>query len=180
MSEKIGLFYGSNTDNTRISAGIVKEELAKLTKTPVEVIDIGESDLEKLRSYTRLVVGCPTWNVGELQDDWNLAFPKLDEITFKPGTKIAIFGVGDQFGYSDNYCDAIGILGYKFEERGAELVGYTSTAGYEFSNSRGVVDGAFLGLALDDDNQSARTPERIADWVDLLIYEFELPEAQGA
>jgi flavodoxin I len=113
-----------------------------------------------------------------LQDDWDLKFDQLDALNLD-GKLVAMFGVGDQFGYPDNYCDAIGIIGSKLEERGAELVGFTDASDYEFSHSLGVEDGVFLGLALDDDNEVALTEERIADWVAQLLEEFQVREAVG-
>lgn len=123
--------------------------------------------------YDNLIVGCPTWNVGKLQEDWEVAYSRLDDLDLT-GKKIAVFGLGDQYDYPENFCDAIGILGRKFIDQGAELVGFTSTDGYEFSYSRGVEDGRFMGLALDEMNESERTPERLTDWVWQLVDEFDL------
>ena len=99
-----------------------------------------------------------------------LAYDALD----LTGKEIAIFGLGDQYGYPENYCDAIGILGRKFAAQGAELVGFTPDDGYEFSYSQGVEDGMFLGLALDEENETERTLERIAGWIWQLVDEFDL------
>jgi flavodoxin len=75
-------------------------------------------------AYDTLIIGCPTWNIGQLQEDWDVVYEQMDNLDFS-GKKVAIFGLGDQYDYPDNFCDAIGILGQKFIERGAELVGYT-------------------------------------------------------
>jgi hypothetical protein len=37
-----------------------------------------------------------------------------------------------------------------------------------------VEDGMFMGLALDDENESERTPEKISAWIWQLIDEFDL------
>jgi flavodoxin I len=126
-------------------------------------------------AYDYLIIGCPTWNIGQLQDDWDAIFPDLDELDFS-GKKVAIFGLGDQYAYPDNYCDAIGILGRKFAAQGAELVGFTPADGYEFSHSLGVEEGLFMGLALDEIHESKQTPTRITDWVWQLVDEFDLVE----
>ena len=167
---KVGLFYGSNTGNTEIDAAQVKKMFDMEMPDTLDLFNIGEVDMKKLEEYTFLILASPTWNVGELQDDWALKFDELNGVNFS-GRKVAMLGVGDQFGYSDNYCDAIGIIGRKAESLGAELVGFTDASVYEFSNSLGVEDGVFLGLALDDDNQNKLTEERILYWVDQLIYE---------
>lgn len=129
--------------------------------------------LAKMLDYDYLIIGCPTWNVGQLQEDWDAAYSHLDDLDLA-GKKIAIFGLGDQYDYPDNFCDAIGILGRKFRGQGAALVGFTSTDGYEFSYSLGVEDSLFMGLALDEMNESERTPERVIDWVWQLVDEFDL------
>ncbi len=169
----IGLFYGSNTDYTRIVVGQMVEEFEAVAPNLLTVYDIAETPLEKMLAYDNLIIGCPTWNIGQLQDDWDNHFLELDDLDLT-GKKIAIFGLGDQFGYPETYCDALGILGRKFMAQGAELVGYTSTEGYEFSYSAGVENGMFMGLALDDDNQVEMTPERLVDWVWQLVDEFDL------
>lgn len=169
----IGLFYGSDTGFTTLVTGLIVEEFDTVAPNLVTVHNIAETPVERMLDFDRLIVGCPTWNIGQLQDDWDNVFLKLDELDLS-GKKIAIFGLGDQFGYPESFCDAIGILGRKFVERGAKLVGYTSTAGFEFTFSQGVEAGMFMGLALDDENESARTPERITDWIWQLVDEFDL------
>lgn len=49
---------------------------------------------------------------------------------------------------------------------GATVVGFTSTKGYEFNSSKAVIDGKFVGLVLDEDNQSHLTDERIKKWAE--------------
>lgn len=171
---KIGLFYGSSTDNTASVADFIKEKFDEKVTDVVESFDIGDSEVADLLNYDRLIVGCPTWNIGELQDDWDIAFGQLDDLDFS-GIKIAIFGVGDQYGYPDNFCDAIGILAEKFRELGAELIGFTDVdESFEFDESKGVENGRFMGLAVDEDNQDDLTDERVANWIEQLVDEFEL------
>jgi flavodoxin I len=122
-------------------------------------------------AYDKLILGCPTWNIGELQSDWDRLLPQMDTLDLS-GRQVALFGLGDEGGYPDTYQDAIGIIGEKARERGATLVGFWPTAGYDFLESRGVEDGMFMGLMLDDDNAPELTPERIKVWVQQLVQEF--------
>lgn len=92
---------------------------------------------------------------------------------------MAIFGVGDQYGYPDNFLDAVGILGDKLIERGAELVGAWDTDGYEFSESLALRDGRFMGLGIDETNQSRMTTERVNHWLAQIAEEFALEKAAG-
>ena len=170
---QIGLFYGSSTGNTEFVATLIAEEFAKRGFDSIELFDIGRVELSRLMDYDNLIIGCPTWNIGQLQDDWDIAESKLSQLDFTR-KKVAIFGLGDQYGYPENFCDAIGILDQKFYNQGAELVGFTPVEDYDISDSLGIEDGVFLGLALDEDNQSDLTTSRIQDWVELLIQEFGL------
>ncbi len=173
---KIGLFYGSNTGNTELDAELVKNAFDQYAPDAVELFNIGQVDLQTMQAYDRLIIGCPTWNIGQLQDDWDLKFDELDRLDLG-GKMVALFAPGDQFGYPENYCDAIGILGRKLEERGAELVGFTDASDYQFDHSLAVEDGVFLGLALDDDNEPEMTEERIRDWVAQLVVDFGVVES---
>ncbi|GIK57387.1 MAG: flavodoxin [Chloroflexota bacterium] len=169
----IGLFYGTDTGFTQIVTDLIVEEFNGIAPDLVSVHNVGDEPVAKMLDYPYLIVGCPTWNIGQLQDDWDDQFLALDALDLT-GKKIAIFGLGDQFGYPESFCDAIGILGRKFIAQGAELVGFTPAAGYEFTHSEGIAGGMFMGLALDDENENAKTPGKITDWVWQLVDEFDL------
>lgn len=169
----IAIVYGSSTDATRDAANRIAARLGKQISAPIEIIDVAtiKDDLSSLTSYPILLLGCPTWNIGELQDDWYDAFPQLDNLDLS-GKTVALFGCGDQQGYPDNFQDALGILGRKVLERGAVIVGRWPTEGYDFFESQGVEDGKFFGLALDDMNEPRLTDTRIDGWVNLLLGEL--------
>ena len=165
---KIGLFFGTQTGNTESAS----EEIQKIFGSGlVELHDVAQADASDFEEYDSLIIGCPTWNIGELQSDWEGLFPELDNVDFS-GKKVAYFGCGDQVGYADNFLDAIGILEEKITERGGKTVGYWSTEGYDFDESKAVRNGKFVGLALDDTNQSDLTEQRLKKWVALLRSEF--------
>lgn len=167
------IFYGSTTGSTEIVAEKIQSIWTKQVGETPPMVNVGNtSELMQLLSYDKLLLGIPTWNVGKLQDDWEVVYPYLDMVDLS-GKRIAIFGIGDQYGYPENFQDAMGILGKKLMERGAELVGYTSTEGYEHTYSRGVDGDQFMGLAIDDINQSDLTDGRIANWVAQVQAEFE-------
>ncbi|XPM52958.2 MAG: flavodoxin FldA [Leptolyngbya sp. IPPAS B-1204] len=165
---KIGLFYGTQTGNTQTAAEMIQKELGG---NVVDLHDVANASTDDFAEYEYLIIGCPTWNVGELQADWEGFYEELDSIDFS-GKKVAYFGPGDQVGYSDNFQDAMGILEEKISELGGQTVGYWPTDGYDFSDSKAVRNGKFVGLALDDDNQSELTAGRIKQWVAQLRQEF--------
>jgi flavodoxin I len=56
----------------------------------------------------------------------------------------------------------------QFKECGATIIGEWATEGYNFKNSKAVVDGCFVGLALDQENQKDLTPDRLDTWLKML------------
>jgi flavodoxin I len=169
---QIGLFFGSSTGNTAGAADLIVEALQAIPGVTVDLYEISKKNLEKIPAYSKLIFGCPTWNIGELQDDWALAiddFQKLD----LTGKQVALFGTGDQYAYPDSYQDALGIIALYAVDSGAEIVGFWPTDGYEYEDSQGVFEGMFCGLALDD-SQMGQFGELVARWVDQLAYEFQL------
>jgi flavodoxin I len=166
---QIGLFFGTTTGKTAALAEMLQEELGG--EEIVTLIEIHEADEADFDRYQNLIIASPTWDIGQLQSDWEGFFPNLDNIDFS-GKKVAYCGTGDQVGYADNFMDAMGILEEKISERGGKTVGYWPTDGYEFDASRAVRNGKFVGLAIDEDNQSELTEERVQAWAAQLKQEF--------
>ncbi len=168
---KIGLFYGTQTGNTQTAAELIQKELGG--STVVDLHDVSTVDTSDFEGYEFIIIGCPTWNIGELQSDWEGFYEELEAIAFTD-KKVAYFGTGDQVGYADNFQDAMGILEEKISSLGSTTVGYWSTDGYDFNESKAVKDGKFVGLAIDEDNQSELTDSRIKSWAIQLKQEFGL------
>lgn len=166
---KIGLFYGTQTGNTQTVAELIQTALGG--DRVVDIYDVATVDLSDFAPYACMIIGCPTWNIGDLQADWEGIYDELDEIDFT-GKKMAYFGVGDQVGYADNFQDAMGILEEKIASLGGTTVGHWPVDGYEHSASKAVKSGKFVGLAIDEDNQSDLTEQRIQTWVSQLKQEF--------
>ncbi|MFW5697752.1 MAG: flavodoxin, partial [Fimbriimonadaceae bacterium] len=151
MATKV--FYGSTGGNTETVAKAIAQELGL-----EEPVDIADADADELNACDNLVLGVPTYDEGELQEDWDdFDFDDLD----LSGKKVAIFGLGDQDSYAEYFVDAIGILASKVREKGGTLVGSWPTEGYDFEESKAVEDGKFIGLAIDEDNQDDLTDERV-------------------
>ena len=53
-----------------------------------------------------------------------------------------------------------------FSKSGAKMIGKVSAEGYTYDDSKSVVDGEFCGLAIDEDNESELTDERLSAWVE--------------
>jgi len=168
---KIAIYYGTNEGATELAAEKIGKTLQEAAGSAVEVKNIGSEELFDLELWDKLIIGCPTYNIGELQDDWFLAYDNMDALELN-GRQVALFGLGDQFGYPDSFQDAVGIIGRKVRDCGAELVGFTDPAGFEFSTSAAMEDGKLMGLALDNDNQADMSDDRIVAWVAQIVKEF--------
>jgi len=168
--KKIGLFWGSSSDNTKTAVEFMVEYL-EMNDIEVESHDVADIGTEKILEYDNIIIGCPTWNIGELQEDWDSIFLQYKELDFK-GKTAAFFGCGDQVGYPDNFLDAIGILAKPFIEKGGNLIGRCSTDDYDFRGSVALDNGQLLGLGLDYDNEEDKCEDQMIMWLEGIIEDF--------
>jgi flavodoxin I len=167
---KTGIFYSFNSTKTAKAAEkIIAEFGPDFNIVPVNAEVITE---ELFLSFTNLILGVPTWFDGELPNYWDEFVPALEDLDLK-GKTIAIYGLGNQVEYPENFGDAVGILAKLIKERGARLVGYTSTEGYNYELSRAVEDDKFLGLILDQETQPRLSKDRILNWVKDIKTQFK-------
>ena len=87
---------------------------------------------------------------------------------------IALYGMGDQVGYTEWFQDALGMLHEQVLAQGATVVGYWPKQGYDFTASKALTtDGSkFVGLALDEDSQYNLTDERLDTWCEQVLLEY--------
>ena len=137
----------------------------------IELVNVEDLDSENFLKFDNYILGVPTWFDGELPNYWDEFIPDLEEFDLK-GKVFAIFGLGDQKKYSENFVDGIGLMAEILLDKGAKLVGYTSTEGYSFESSEAVRGDQFLGLAIDYENQGLINKERVKNWVDDLKNDF--------
>jgi flavodoxin I len=166
---KIGIFFGTDTGRTRLIAKQIAKKLGDAADAPV---NIGRTTLADFLAYDALILGSPTLGDGELpgqsvglsQPSWEEFLPELAGADLS-GKVAAIFGLGDQKKYPDEFVDAIGIIHDALVAAGARVVGRWPIAGYEFATSQAVDGDDFLGLALDQINQPVFTEQRIDTWL---------------
>jgi flavodoxin I len=166
--DKIGLFYSFNTHKT---TKIAEKIAAAFGQGEIEPQNAELVTEEVFKGYKNLILGVPTWFDGELPNYWDEFVPALEDMDLK-GIKVAIFGLGDQKNYPENFLDAVGIMASLLESRGAGIVGYTSVEGYTFEKSKALRDGKFCGLGIDFENQHQLNDQRITDWCKQLRKEF--------
>lgn len=165
---KIGLFYATSTGNTEDAAKLIKE---KMSTFDIDLRNICDCVDNAIKEYDLLIFGVSTWGEGDLQDDWEDYLENLNEENLLNKT-VAIFGLGDQEQYCDNFLDAMGTIYDQVTSSGATIIGSWPTDGYTFSESTAIRDGEFVGLGLDEDNQNELTQERINSWVELITPYF--------
>jgi flavodoxin II len=170
MTTPVGLFYASTTGNTETIA----EQIAALLPEQIRLHDIAAQGVAEMTHYQHLIMGIPTWDFGELQEDWDEHWPELLALDFS-GKKIALFGLGDQLGYGEWFLDAMGTLCDALKAAGGEVVVPWPVAGYRFEASRALTaDGQyFVGLALDEDGERSLSEERIRTWLPQVLAAFE-------
>lgn len=169
--EKIGLFYGSDTGCTEVIAKRIQELIGK---EQVDLIDVYDAEVGDFDNYKFLILGLSTWHDGQLVSAWDDFYNTFKTIDMK-GKTVALFGLGDQYGYSTYFIDGVGVIGKVAEENGAKIIGKWPTDGYEHDESKAEIEtGTFLGLAIDEDNQSDMTEDRVVRWVEQIKKEFPL------
>lgn len=167
---KIGLFFGSDEGNTENVAQRIQQRLGEEL---VELYDIADVTQLEFAQYSHIILGIPTWDFGQLQSDWEEFWDDLEAIDFS-GKTVALFGLGDQFGYGDYFLDAMGMLHDVIVGAGAHIVGHWSTEGYEFEASKALIanENLFVGLAIDEDQQEELTDARLDQWCENILREF--------
>ena len=161
-NNNVAIIYGSDTGATENVAKLIHQKIGENKVDLLEVCNVSPDDFKK---YKIILIGIPTWYIGELQSDWDYFLPDFKKIDFT-GIKTTYFGLGDQLGYPDSFVDGIGILAKIVLENGGEVFGSWSTEGYDFDESLGInPDGDFYGLVIDDDNQHEMTEERVDKWL---------------
>ncbi|QKF59562.1 flavodoxin [Aliarcobacter lanthieri] len=153
------IFYGSNTGNCEDVAKKIAKKLGN-----IDIFNLDKTKIEKINEYDKIILGASTWGDGELNDDWESAWDDFKELDLSNKT-IALFGLGDQESYCDEFSNAIGIIYEHLQEVGTKVVGFTSTEGYYHDYSKAQINKEFVGLVIDEDNQSDLTDERIESWV---------------
>ena len=150
-SMAVGLIYSTSTGNTETVAGCALCAFLRLVMhthslwsfprrylaeaSGLSAVMIDDLGAEDVAAYDGFIVGAPTWNTGADQERSGTAwdeflFGDLTNLDLK-GKKVAVFAVGDQAGYADNFVDAMDELHSCFTGQGAESIGMVANDGYE-------------------------------------------------
>lgn len=169
LASKVGIFFGTSTGNTENVADLIAAEFGDDAEGPFEIDDAQGSIAAKFAEYDALVVGTPTWNTGADSErsgtGWDeVYYGEMQDLKLE-GKNVAVFGLGDQISYAENYADASGELHDVFQNLGCNLMGYTSQDGYEHEASKAIRGDKFCGLLCDEINQDDLSEERVQNWI---------------
>ena len=107
------------------------------------------------------------------RSDWDTNFSQFSEIDFT-GKTVALYGLGDQIVYCEYFVDGVGIIGQQVLDAGGKLIGKWPSEDYLHTDSKAELEeGYFCGLALDEDTEEEKTPERIDGWCAQVLEEFK-------
>lgn len=169
----LAVVYGSTYGNTANAAERVAACLEARLKVPVPCLDVGAVPLAQLRAYGVWIAGVSTWNVGELQADWDVRIDEVAALDLR-GTRVALFGAGDAAGYPDTFGDAVGLLADRLEAAGAMLFGALPVeacpVAFEATLAQRGED--LVGLLLDYDDPDTEVEPLLESWCEQLVGEL--------
>lgn len=170
---KIAIFYGPIGGAVNRVANKIKDAIGQ---DKVEMVAVKNATVAEIEKFDKIIfgvstVGKDTWDSEYSNNDWGKFLSEIGKTNYAEKT-IAVFGLGDHITYAHGFVDHIGVLGKELVKHGASLVGKVSTDGYEFEESEAVIDGEFMGLAIDEDFEPELTDERVAHWIKLIKPEF--------
>ncbi|HIT15074.1 MAG TPA: flavodoxin FldA [Candidatus Avimuribaculum pullicola] len=158
--KKTVIIYGSSTGTCQSIAETIANKLGVS-----DILDVAKVTAAQVNVYDNLLLGTSTWGAGDMQDDWYSGIKEIKNANLA-GKTVALFGCGDSQSYSDTYCDGMGEIYRELQGTGCNIIGQVPTDGYTYDDSTAVVDGHFVGLALDDVNEGDMTEARIDAWID--------------
>jgi len=165
--KKIGLFYGTTGGRT---IGIVDEFDFNLGEE-VEIFNVANG-IEKIKDFENLILVTPSYGFGELEAHWKAVIEDFKKIDLS-GKTLALVGLGSQTTFGESFVGGLEVLYNIIIKNGGEIIGFTSTDGYNFEECEAIVEGKFMGLVLDEENQDDMTPDRIYDWLEVIKTKFK-------
>lgn len=170
MSNNIGIFFGTDTGTTRLIAKKIAKKIGEVASKP---LNVNRVTIDDLLQYDALILGTPSYGEGEMpgiatgvkDGSWQEFAPQFAGADFT-GKVVALYGLGNQEKYPERFADGLYQLYELFTHCGATIIGDWSTEGYEFSKSKAVLDGRFVGLVIDNNSQGMLTEARLDAWVE--------------
>jgi len=180
--KNIGIYFGTDTGRTRRIAKLIAQKLGDTHGlTASAPLNINRVSLDDFLAHDVLILGAPTYGDGELpglssglaNESWEEFLPRLAGSDMA-GKQVALFGLGEQEKYPDEFVDALIFIHDAVIDCGATVIGHWPVDGYSFKASQAVVESRFVGLALDQISQAALTDARVDSWLHQLVREMSL------
>lgn len=167
--KKIILLYWGTGGNVEKAA---RKVCSMFDQSIIDLSDVVSFDMDSLSNYELMIfggstIGAENWMDAKADNEWNRFFRKLEKqesLSFKA----AFFGLGDQVLYPDHFVDGLGVFQEEMDELKINVIGQWPIEGYKFTDSDGMKNNVFYGLALDIDNEPELSDERIKTWTDLI------------
>ena len=156
--KKTIVVFGSSTGTCEGIAGDIAAKLG------AEAVNVSDLTADVIAENENLILGTSTWGAGEVQDDWYDGLNTLKAADLS-GKTVALFGCGDSASYSDTFCGGMAEIYNAVKQAGANVVGAVDASEYSYDDSEAVIDGQFVGLALDNDNEESKTAAHIDAWI---------------
>lgn len=129
---KIGIYYASTSGTTEIVTEYLLQTFGDDLAAGYDIEEVGFADIDE---QDIVIFGSPTWDYGHLQSGWEERWSEFEALNLE-GKTVALFGVGDQYGYPEWFLDAMGIIYQSLDARGVQTIGAWKTEGYESRNRR--------------------------------------------
>ena len=162
----IAILYGSSGGN----AASVARQVQDLFDGKADIFNVLEVTLDEIKDYPYYVIGTSTTGIGDLQDDWEGFLPSFARMDLA-GKKVAIFALGDSASYSTSFAESMKVVYDEIKDK-VRIVGQVADEGYNYDSSTAVIEGTWIGLPIDEDNEYDLTQERLEKWVESLKNEF--------
>lgn len=170
--KKTALIYWPKKGNVENTAAKIS---ALFDSGSIDVFTISEVEIEKLPGYDLLIFGGSTIGADNWEDThttkWYTFFDALKKLDLT-SKLAAIYGLGDQILYPEHFVNGMATIQEALVATGARIIGAWPVEGYEHTDSKSIEGDHFIGLALDDDQQSDLSDERISKWVEMLKAEL--------
>ncbi len=115
---RIGIFYGSNTGNTREVAEAIASGVIAAGGT-AEIKNVAKAFPEELLKYDGLALGSSTWGDGKFQRDFDFFHEMMDGLDLR-GKKAIPFGSCDPL--YEQFGKAVDMIDSRLKELGAETI----------------------------------------------------------
>lgn len=172
---KIGIYFGTDTGTTRLMAKKMAKKLANKFGSDLadKPLNVNRIEAQDMLQYDALILGTPTYgdgimpgiDTGAKNGSWQEFAEQFSRLDLS-GKKVALYGLGNQEKYPDRFAEGLYHLYQLVKDCGATIVGQWSIEGYEFNQSKAVVDGEFIGLVIDNNSQGMLTESRLDTWLE--------------